>query len=84
MNANNTGAIFANFIVPPGIEAPENPPSSALFIAGVDMFSDSPFNQRADKYLLSRNRPRSHWILWVGYYDDVNRHDCLGDRHDYF
>lgn len=71
MSGNMYGAMPLCGAEPPrGIELPEKPPRSALFVASVDMFSQSACNQRFDKYLLSRNRKRSHWILWLGYFDD--------------
>ncbi|MCC7151070.1 MAG: hypothetical protein IT501_03650 [Rubrivivax sp.] len=55
---------------PRGIELPEKPPRSARFVARLDMFSQFPCNERSDTYRLSKNRKRSHWVLWLGYFDD--------------
>ncbi len=64
--------IFAiDAALPPGIDPPEKPPRSARFVARLDMFSYSPWHERSDTYRLSKNRRRSHWILWMGYYDDL-------------
>lgn len=64
--------IFAIDATPPqGIDPPEKPPRSARFVARLDMFSQSPWHERSDTYRLSKNRRRSHWILWMGYYDDL-------------
>ncbi|MCC6143346.1 MAG: hypothetical protein IT368_06030 [Candidatus Hydrogenedentes bacterium] len=57
--------------LPRGIDPPEKPPRTARFVARVDMFSQSPWSARSDTYRLSKNRRRSHWILWLGYYDDL-------------
>ena len=63
--------IFAIDATPPqGIDPPEKPPRSARFVANLDMFSQSACNERSDTYRLSMNRKRSHWILWLGYFDD--------------
>ncbi|MBV6475210.1 MAG: hypothetical protein MOGDAGHF_00727 [Rhodocyclaceae bacterium] len=63
--------IFAiDSALPPGIDPPEKPPRSARFVARLDMFSQSACNERSDTYRLSKNRRRSHWILWLGYFDD--------------
>ena len=55
---------------PRGIQLPEKPPRSARFVARLDMFSQFPCNERSDTYRLSKNRKRSYWILWLGYFDD--------------
>lgn len=71
MSGNMYGAMPLCGAEPPrGIELPEKPPRSARFVASLDMFSQSACNERSDRYLLSRNRKRSHWILWLGYFDD--------------
>lgn len=72
MSGNMYGAMPLCGAEPPrGIELPEKPPRSARFVASLDMFSQSACNERSDRYLLSRNRKRSHWILWLGYYSDM-------------
>ncbi len=73
MNASTqpSRVIFAIVSTPPhGIDPPEKPPRSARFVASLDMFSQSASNERSDRYLLSKNRKRSHWILWMGYFND--------------
>jgi len=55
-----------------GIELPAKPPRTALYVTTIDLFSMTPWNQRTDKYLVSRNRRRSHWILWLAYIDEMD------------
>ncbi|MFN3566411.1 MAG: hypothetical protein ACK4V1_10575, partial [Burkholderiaceae bacterium] len=63
-------ASFASWSTPKRVGCPRTRPRSARFVAQVDLFSQSPVNQRSDAYWLSTNRKRSHWFLWIGYYDD--------------
>lgn len=71
MSGNMYGAMPLCGAEPPrGIELPEKPPRSARFVASLDMFSQFPCNERSDTYRLSKNRKRSHWVLWLGYFDD--------------
>ena len=71
MSGNMYGAMPLCGAEPPrGIELPEKPPRSARFVASLNMFSQFPCNERSDTYRLSKNRKRSHWVLWLGYFDD--------------
>jgi len=63
-------ARFANWNTPTGVDCPPTRPRSARFVAKVDLFSESPANERTDVYWLSSNRTRTHWFLWTSYYDD--------------
>jgi hypothetical protein len=56
--------------IPADLEVPKAPPRSARFVAEIDLFSQTPMNARSDRYVLSTNRSRSHWLLWKGFYDD--------------
>lgn len=72
MSGNMYGAMpLCSTEMPRRIELPEKLPRSARFVASLDMFSQSACNERSDRYLLSINRKRSHWILWMGYYSDM-------------
>lgn len=63
--------IFAiDSALPSGIDPSEKPPRSARFVARLDVFSQFSCNERSDTYRLSKNRKRSHWVLWLGYFDD--------------
>lgn len=71
MSGNMYGAMPLCGAEPPrGIELPEKPPRSARFVASLNMFSQFPCNERSDTYRLSKNRKRSYWVLWLGYFDD--------------
>ncbi|MBM3853011.1 MAG: hypothetical protein FJ399_07625 [Verrucomicrobia bacterium] len=71
MNRNGIGVLPLCGAEPPrGIELPVKPPRSARFVARLDMYLQFPCNERSDTYRLSKNRKRSHWILWMGYFDD--------------
>lgn len=63
-------AQFANWTAPAGVDCPRTMPRSAQFVAAVDMFSQSVAHERQDRYSISTNRPRTHWLLWHSYYDD--------------
>jgi hypothetical protein len=67
---SSSEASFANYSMPEGVDCPATRPRSARFVAHVDLFSQSPANERSDEYWLSTNRTRSHWFLWLSYYDD--------------
>jgi hypothetical protein len=47
------------------IAGPDQPPRSARLVARVS-WDLSPTSTRVDRYRLSTNRSRSHWILWLG------------------
>ena len=54
---------------PPEIDCPKHLPRTAIHIGTVE-WSWSPANSRIDSYHLSSNRSHTHWILWVGNFDD--------------
>lgn len=51
------------------IDCPADIPRTAKHVATVE-WAWSPAHSRTDRYRLSTNRSRSHWILWTGYYDE--------------
>ncbi len=63
-------ATFAGWSTPANVGCPRTRSRSARFVAKVDLFSESPNNERSDVYWLSTNRARSRWFLWTSYYDD--------------
>lgn len=54
---------------PPVALPPVKMPRSAKYIGQVE-WAWGPNNARLDAYYLSTNRKRTHWFLWVQWYDD--------------
>lgn len=52
----------------PGIPCAKRPPSSARKVAAVG-WAWGPAHSRADYYFLSLNRTRSHWVLWLRWFE---------------
>jgi hypothetical protein len=51
------------------VRPPAKMPRSAKYIGQVE-WAWGPNNTRLDAYYLSTNRQRTHWFLWLRYYDD--------------
>lgn len=54
---------------PESVLPPAKMPRSAKYIGQVE-WAWGPNNTRLDAYYLSTNRQRTHWFLWLRYYDD--------------
>lgn len=56
-------------VPPPAVLPPVKMPRAAKYIGQVE-WAWGPNNTRLDAYYLSTNRKRTHWFLWLQWFDD--------------